>query len=167
MSDLKREYREVMSRWATGVTVVGAAHDGRFVGLVASSFTSVSADPPTILVCVDQRSKSLGAIEASGAFSVNVLTLDQQRAFRVFAGMEGTIEDKFTASGEHVESGKTGSPILKSSLAWLDCRVVAKHPGGTTHVILIGEVVECGTEQASSPHPLIYFYRATHRLATE
>ena len=103
MSDLKQEYREVMSRWATGVTVVGAAHDGRFVGLVASSLTSVSADPPTILVCVDQRSKSLGAIEASGAFSVNVLTLDQQRAFRVFAGMEGTIEDKFTASGEHVE----------------------------------------------------------------
>ena len=167
MPDLRQEYREVMSRWATGVTVVGGAHEGRFVGLVASSFTSVSADPPTILICVDQRSKSLGAIEASGAFSINVLTLDQQRAFRVFAGMEGTIEDKFSASGELVEPAGTGSPILKGSLAWLDCRVVAKHPGGTTHVILVGEVVECGTGHGSSPHPLVYFSRATHRLATD
>ena len=167
MSDVKQAFREVMSRWATGVTVIGAGHDGRYVGLVASSFTSVSADPPTILVCVDQRSRSLGAIEASGAFSVNVLTQDQQRAFRGFAGMEGSIEDKFAASGEPVEPGKTGSPVIRNSLAWLDCRVVARHPGGTTHVILVGEVVECGAEHASSPHPLVYFSRATHRLATE
>ena len=103
MSDVKQAFREVMSRWATGVTVVGAGHDGRYVGLVASSFTSVSADPPTILICVDLRSRSLDAILSSEAFSVNVLRNDQQTAFRVFAGMEGSIEDKFEASGEAVE----------------------------------------------------------------
>ncbi len=167
MSDVKQAFREVMSRWATGVTVVGAGHDGRYVGLVASSFTSVSADPPTILICVDLRSRSLDAILSSEAFSVNVLRNDQQTAFRVFAGMEGSIEDKFEASGEAVEPSATGSPLIKNSLAWLDCRLVAKHPGGTTHVILIGEVVKCGTEQASPGNPLVYFSRATHRLALE
>ena len=87
MDETRLAFRDAMSRWASGVTVVGATHEGRRAGLVASSFTSVSADPPTVLVCVDKRSRSLPIIDASGAFAVSVLATTQEQAFRVFAGM--------------------------------------------------------------------------------
>ena len=154
-----------MSRWASGVTVVGATHDGRRVGLVASSFTSVSADPPTVLVCVDKRSRSLSTIDAAGAFGVSVLASTQEEAFRVFAGMVGDVPDKFAACGDAVRDGLTGSPILNSSLAWFDCRIVARHEGGNSHAILLGEVVGCGASTDPDAAPLLYFARATRRLA--
>ena len=154
-----------MSRWASGVTVVGATHDGRRVGLVASSFTSVSADPPTVLVCIDKRSRSLSAIDASAAFAVSVLASTQEEAFRVFAGMAGDVPDKFAACGDAVWEGATGSPVLESSLAWFDCRIVARHDGGNSHVVLLGEVVASGASTNSDAAPLVYFGRATRHLA--
>ena len=154
-----------MSRWASGVTVVGASHDGRRVGLVASSFTSVSADPPTVLVCIDKRSRSLSTIEAAGAFAVSVLASTQEESFRVFAGMAGDVADKFAVCGDAVRDGATGSPVLDSSLAWFDCRIVARHDGGTSHVVLLGEVVESGATTNKDAAPLLYFARATRRLA--
>jgi flavin reductase (DIM6/NTAB) family NADH-FMN oxidoreductase RutF len=164
VDEIRVAFREAMSRWASGVTVVGAAHAGHRAGLVASSFTSVSADPPIVLVCVDKRSRSLPTIDGSGAFAVSVLADSQEEAFRVFAGMAGDVPDKFEACGADVRLGRTGSPMIDGSLAWFDCRIVARHDGGATHVILVGEVVECGALPGDSGAPLVYFSRATRRL---
>ena len=165
MDETRSAFREAMSRWASGVTVVGAAHQGKRAGLVASSFTSVSADPPTVLVCVDRRSRSLATIEDASAFAVSVLAATQDQAFRVFAGMEGDVPDKFAACGEDVRAAVTGSPVLGGSVGWFDCRLVARHDGGASHVILIGEVVECGAAPDPGLAPLLYYSRATRRLA--
>lgn len=164
MDETRVAFRESMSRWASGVTVVGAVHAGHRAGLVASSFTSVSADPPTVLVCVDKRSRSLATIDGSGAFAVSVLAESQEQAFRVFAGMAGEVPDKFDACGAGIHLGRTGSPIIDGSLAWFDCKIVARHDGGASHVILVGEVVECGAPRGEAGAPLIYYSRATRRL---
>lgn len=153
-----------MSRWATGVTVVGAAHDGRTAGMVASSFTSVSADPPTVLVAVSLRSRTLPVIEASGAFAVSILSSAQDQAFRVFAGITGEVPDRFAAAGDDIWSLETGSPILAGSLAWFDCRLVTSFPGATSHVILVGEVLASGVHADPGTEPLLYFARSTRRL---
>jgi flavin reductase (DIM6/NTAB) family NADH-FMN oxidoreductase RutF len=158
-------FRDAMSRWASGVTVVGASHNGLRAGLVASSFTSVSADPPTVLVCVDKRSRSLATIESAGAFAVSVLATSQDLAFRVFAGIQGEVGDKFAACGDAVRTGPTGAPMLLGSLAWFDCQIVATHDGGHSHVILIGTVVECGVSPDPTATPLLYYSRATRKLA--
>lgn len=164
MDENRLAFRNAMSQWASGVTVITAEHAGRRVGLVASSFTSVSADPPTVLVCIDKRSRSLSTIDASGSFGANVLASTQEEAFRVFAGQAGDVADKFTACGETVRTKTTGSPILVESLAWFDCRIVRRYEGGTSHVILVGEVVDCDTASGVARAPLIYFARATRRL---
>jgi flavin reductase (DIM6/NTAB) family NADH-FMN oxidoreductase RutF len=159
-------FRDAMSRWASGLTVVSAEHDGVRVGLVASSFTSVSADPPTVLVCIDKRSRSLPTIDNAGAFAVNVLSSEQDHAFRVFAGMAGDVPDKFASCGETIQPRISGAPILGNSLAWFDCRIVGRYEGGTSHVILVGEVLACGAATDASATPLLYFSRGTRRLAS-
>lgn len=166
MADNGPQFRQAMSRWATGVTVIGTSHDGRNGGLVASSFTSVSADPPTVLVCVDRRSRTLPLLEASGSFSVNVLSSDQEEVFRVFAGMAGDVADKFVAADTPVITAVTGAPILARALAWFDCRTVAMHPGGQSHLIMVGEVESCWVTNDEDVQPLLYYSRDLRRFAT-
>jgi flavin reductase (DIM6/NTAB) family NADH-FMN oxidoreductase RutF len=153
-------FRAVMSRWSTGVTVITARHEEHSHGMVATSFCSVSADPLLVLFCADHRTRTFPLVEASGAFAVNILSEAQETTFRVFAGWKGEPEaDKF--AGEAVETALTGSPILKDSLAWLDCRVHAAYPGGTTHTIFLGEVVAAGIGEAAEADvpPLVYYHR--------
>lgn len=159
-------FRAVMSRWATGITVITARHGAVSRGMVASSFSSVSADPPTVLVCADHRTRTYPLIKESGVFVVNVLSQDQEETFRVFAGWKGGREDdKF--AGEETLTAVTGVPILKNSLGWMECRVVAAYPGGNTHTIFIGEVVE-GSLGAGVDHPpLLYYHRKVRRFVEE
>jgi flavin reductase (DIM6/NTAB) family NADH-FMN oxidoreductase RutF len=154
-------FREAMSRFASGVTVVTARQGHARFGLTASSFVSVSLDPPLVLVCVSRDLLAHPVIEESGAFAVNILGVHQLEAALRFAGLRPAVPDRF--EGLDWTSGVTGSPLLKGSVASLDCRLHASHPGGD-HTIYVGEVLTAVI--SSDEPPLLYHRRLWHRPAT-
>lgn len=144
------EFRRVISHLPSGVTIVTAADDtGARVGFTASSVTSLSLEPPMLLVCVDRRSDSLAVLRSAQAFAVHVLAADESGLALRFA--QSPAETRF--DGVEHETRATGAPILRAGIAWLDCRLEKEFEGGD-HSILIGRVVEAGTEERA---PLIYW----------
>lgn len=136
-------FRQVMGQFTTGVTVVTTrSHEG-LAGLTVNSFTSVSLDPPLVLICVDLFSTALPFIRASGNFAVNILTSEQEALSRCFATTSEERYEHFCRASYHVAA--TGSPILDGALAFIDSRIVAEYPGGD-HVIFLGQVVAMGTD---------------------
>ena len=108
------EFRRVLSHFASGVTVITACdRDGRPTGLTASAFTSVSLEPPLILVCVDHKAQSYPALIASKTFAVNILCLEQEAVSRRFATTK--IENKF--DGVPFTLSALGLPLLDNALA--------------------------------------------------
>lgn len=146
--DAALRFREVLGRFATGVTVVTAEHEGEPVGLTCQSFTSVSLDPPLVLFVPARTSRAWPRIERAGAFCVNVLGRGQERLSEAFAS-RGT--DKF--AGVAWRPGVTGAPVLDAGIAWLDCTLHAVHDGGD-HLVVLGRVRDLGTR--GSADPLIY-----------
>jgi flavin reductase (DIM6/NTAB) family NADH-FMN oxidoreductase RutF/pimeloyl-ACP methyl ester carboxylesterase len=153
-----RTLRDALGCFATGVTVVTTYEaTGEPVGLTANSFTSVSLDPPLLLVCVAKTSSSLKALEASEHFAVNVLHIGQQPASTLFA-LPG--EDRFRQTPW--KRGKHDAPILSNALANFECRRHQMHDGGD-HIILVGEVLRATFDPRRDP--LLYFrgkYRRLH-----
>src|SRR6266404_10007171 len=134
-------FRQVMGQFSTGVSVVTTRSDEGLAGLTVNSFTSVSLDPPLVLFCVDLRSIVLPFFRASGTFSVNILTGEQEALSRCFATSSQERYEYFCHASYHTAT--TGSPILDGALAFIDARVVAEYPGGD-HVIFLGQVVAMG-----------------------
>ena len=150
-------FRRALSRFASGVTVVTArTPDGRSVGVTASAFTSVSLDPPLILVCLGKATEDLAAFADGDHFAVNILGEDQKDISAVFARRCG---DKF-AEVAH-ETWKTGSPILAGCIANLECTRTRVYDGGD-HVIILGRVD--GLHCAEGAAPLLHFCGGYHRL---
>lgn len=142
-------FREVLAQWPSGVTVVTTvAADGTRHGMTASSFSSVSLNPPLVSVCLDRRLRTHELISSSGVFGVNIMAKDQAEVARRFAGMVKDCADRF--AGESWTTAETGAPLLDSALGWLDCRVVHAHPGGD-HTIFVGEVVAGHAARRSAP----------------
>jgi flavin reductase (DIM6/NTAB) family NADH-FMN oxidoreductase RutF len=129
------DLRRVAGHFPTGVAVVTTTHEGGPCGLTVNSFASVSLDPPLVLVCVAHAARAYACVEAEGHFVVNVLGEGQERIARVFASLA---HEKFTGVG-HRPSPR-GDPILDGVHAWIECDVVARHPGGRTHTIYVGRV---------------------------
>ena len=136
-------FRQVMGQFTTGVTVVTARSQDGLAGLTVNSFTSVSLEPPLVLICVDLYSTALPFIRASGSFAVNILTSEQENLSRCFATTSSERYKHFCHASFHVAS--TGSPILDEALAFIDSRIVAEYPGGD-HVIFVGLVQAMGTK---------------------
>src|SRR5215471_2265761 len=134
-------FRQVMGRFATGVTVVTTRSEKGLSGLTVNSFCSVSLDPPLVLICVDLTSHTLPYIRESGIFAVNILTDQQEHLSRCFATSSPERYEDFCHAGYHVAA--TGSPVLDGVLAFIDTRVVGEYPGGD-HVIFVGQVVAMG-----------------------
>ncbi len=130
-----RALRNAFGTFMTGVTVV-TSHDaqGHPIGFTANSFTSVSLDPPLVLVCLANSSKNYDALIAADGFAVNILSETQIEVSNTFAR---PVEDRF-ASVEW-RRGPAGSPLIDGSSAWFDC-VMHKTIEAGDHVILIGEV---------------------------
>ena len=154
----KAEFRRVMGCFATGVTVVTTRSlAGEFHGLTANAFSSVSLDPPLVMVCIDKKSESYPCFEQSGVFTVNTLAADQEHLSRRFAASGG---DKF--SGVEYQIGANGTPILSGTLAYLECKVAAAYDAGD-HTIYVGEVQQA---EARPGAPLV-FYRGGYRNLSE
>ncbi len=155
------EFRHAMGHFATGVTVVtSVGADGEPVGTTASAVTSLSLDPPLVLVCFDLGSETLRAIRGHGAFVVNVLAAAQRHLSVNFArrGLAAAWD------GVRHRHGPTGSPRLEDVLAVLECTVEHSLPGGD-HEIIVGRVRHVETT-ASPASPLVYFRGGYASLAS-
>ncbi len=152
------EFRRVLGHFATGVTVLAAREgDGPPRGLTANAITSVSLEPPLVLVCVERTADTHDVIGAAGSFAISVLREDDEALARRFA----TYETDAKFDGVAYRADVTGAPILDEALAWIDCRVWNQYDGGD-HTIFVGEVVGTGAADGS---PLLYFRGGYGRLA--
>ncbi|PWC37625.1 flavin reductase family protein [Azospirillum sp. TSO35-2] len=134
-----RELRNVLGAFATGVTVVTTIDgDGQPRGFTANSFTSVSLDPPLVLVCLAKTAATRPVFEAAGGYAVNILAEDQKGVSRTFASK---VEDRFATVDW--QAGPAGNPVFAGTSAWLDCSMHQTVDAGD-HVILIGCVRGCG-----------------------
>lgn len=150
------EFRRVLGHFATGVTVVTTCDgDARPTGLTASAFTSVSLDPPLILVCVDHKSQTYPWLQERGLFAINVLTSDQELLSRKFAS---TRLDKF--DGVPFRLSPLGLPLIDGALAHLECTTLHTYPAGD-HTIFVGRVEEAA---AGPGEPLLYYRGQYDRL---
>ena len=151
------EFRTAMRRWATGVTIVTAQHAGVKHGMTVSSFSSISLEPPLVLISLEQSAKTTSLVEASGAFGVTILGEDQQLISERFAGRMPEIRDRFESL--ELTTLKTGAPLLVDGIASFDCQVVSAGDAGMQRWFL-GEVVALRIGKKSTP--LIYFERDYH-----
>lgn len=152
------DLRRVAGHFTTGVAVVTTTREGGPCGLTVNSFTSVSLDPPLVLVCLARSARAYGCVDGAGRFAVNVLAEGQEGIARLFASRS---EDKF--GGLAYRLSRRGSPILDGVHAWLECEVVARHPGGQTHTIYIARVVALATGHG---RPLVFHGGQYRSLAT-
>jgi flavin reductase (DIM6/NTAB) family NADH-FMN oxidoreductase RutF len=144
-------FRAAMAQLASGVTVVTMRVDGEDRGFTATSVTSLSVVPMLVLVCVMRAQRSHGWIERAGHFAVNLLESSQTELGLRFAST--LVDDRF--AGLAVTRGPTGAPLLRGTLAYLDCAVRQVLPGGD-HSIVIGEVLSAETHEGA---PLVYYRR--------
>jgi flavin reductase (DIM6/NTAB) family NADH-FMN oxidoreductase RutF len=149
------EFREVISHFASGVTVITALHDGQAFGTTASAVSSLSLEPPMLLICMNKQSETGRAVAASKCFGVNILGANQAGLAERFA-QKGA--DKF--AGVPVTAGKWGEPLFSEALATLECRVAEETSGGT-HYVFLAEV-ESGSARGGAP--LAYFKGEFGRL---
>lgn len=148
-------FRQAMSRFASGVTVVTTASDGRFFGITVSSFTSLSLRPPLALICIDRTAVSHDPIAAAGRFAVSVLAEDQAALSQRFASDD---PDKFAGLAYRLSAH--GLPLLDGTVAHIECALHAALPGGD-HTIFVGAVLAA---EIFERRPLLYYRSAYQRL---
>lgn len=145
-----RRFRDVLGRFASGVTVVTTVSDGEPVGMTCQSFCSVSLEPPLVLFSPAKTSRAWPRIRQSGRFCVNLLSAGQAELSNQMAS-RGT--DKFAGVGWK-PSAETGSPVLDGVLGYVDCTVHAVYEAGD-HYVVIGAVKDLWA--SAVPDPLLFF----------
>lgn len=154
----KNQFRTALSRFASGVTVVTTRDaDAHPLGITVSAFSSLSLEPPLVLVCIDSDAYVHAAFTESGVFVVNILGADQEELSRLFASRE---PDKFQGLGYH--AGIDGAPVLTDALATIECRIRHTYAGGD-HTIFVGEVEH--THVRDDAQPLLYYRGGYARVA--
>ncbi|WP_217913454.1 flavin reductase family protein [Miltoncostaea marina] len=151
----EREFRDTLARWASGVTVITATHEGARYGMTAASFSSLSLDPPLVLICVARSAYSHDGLVGAPGFAVHILGAEQAEMSGLFSRAGA---DKF--DGLVQGTGAFDAPLLPFGVARLVCERHSTLDGGD-HTILVGRVVS--TELAGTD-PLIYCNRAYGRL---
>lgn len=145
-------FRRVLSHFAAGVTVVTTLdQQERPHGLTATAFTSVSLDPPLVLVCVDKKAETYPQFEPAGIFAVNFLAAEQRHISQSFAKHGG---DKF--SGLSWRRGALGAPLLEGTIGHVECRIRHWYDAGD-HTIMVGEIESA---DAGEGEPLLHFRHA-------
>jgi flavin reductase (DIM6/NTAB) family NADH-FMN oxidoreductase RutF len=143
-----RFFRNALSQFATGVTVITTrSADGGFVGMTASSFNSVSLEPPLVLWSLGNASVNLPLFTANTHYVINVLSAEQLALAQQFASK---VEDRF--AGVSYALSPQGNPIIDGACAWFECHNRSRYPEGD-HVIFVGEVEQCSFTPAE---PLIF-----------
>ncbi|MES2119847.1 MAG: flavin reductase family protein [Pseudomonadota bacterium] len=150
-----RTLRDALGCFATGVTVVTCVNgEGAPAGLTVNSFTSVSLEPPLLLVCLHKMAAASAALVEAQHFAVNVLQAGQQPASITFSTR---VEDRFGTM--QWTRGEAGAPILAESLTVFECKRFAVYDGGDHH-ILVGEVEKASFDAGLDP---LLFFRGSYR----
>jgi len=154
-----KELRRVMGLFATGVTVLTTRDaSGRPYGLTANAVTSLSLDPPLLVICIDKRAETHPHFFDSGCFVVNILAEHQEELSTHFAKSGG---EKFGSLPYSVNPD--GVPVLEGTLAQIECRIIETHEGGD-HVIHIGEVQHA---EVRGGRPLLFFQGKYRQLTAD
>ena len=156
---LPEALRQAMRRWASGVSIVSTLSQGQPYGMTVSAFTSISLDPPYILVSLAREAQTRQAVLEAGFFGVTILAEHQADLSQRFAGQ---VEGPERFRGVETFTLVTGAPLLAEGLAYIDCRVAQTLELGT-HTLVIGAVQ--AARQGHTNLPLLYFNRGYHRLA--
>lgn len=150
------QFRSILGRFASGVTIVTARDGGGLDhGMTVSSFCSLSLEPPLVLACIEQSTEMRRVLESAEQFAVNVLSEDQEPLSRRFAEL---LLGRFDGIGFH--RGVTGAPLLEDVLATLECEIRDRFRGGD-HDIYVGEVI---AGEVLGGRPLIYYRGGYTRL---
>ncbi|HYC11798.1 MAG TPA: flavin reductase family protein [Nitrososphaerales archaeon] len=148
--EIAGKLKGVMRLFPQGVTVVTTQTKRGPVGLTVSSFTSVSLDPPLVLVSIGKASDVHGSLVRTGHFAVNLLASDQKRISERFAGR---LDSKQRFEGVNFYAGTTGSPLIRGALAAIECSVWRVYEGGD-HSLVLGEVTSASA--MANKKPLVY-----------
>ena len=155
--------RTAMRRWASGVTIVTASDGVNRQGMTGSSFTSISFQPPQVLVVLHQSTRTHQLVLQSGTFGATILAESQRELSERFARrIPGWDEDRF--AGVETETLVSGAPFIKGGLAYFDCRVDTIQPVGE-NTLFIAEVV--AAESFPADNPLVYFDRGYRLMKSE
>ena len=150
-----RTLRDALGCFATGVTVVTCLDQSEGpAGLTVNSFTSVSLDPPLLLVCVHKLAAAADPLTRASHFAINVLQTGQQPASITFSTR---VEDRFGCTPW--STGENGAPILEDSMGVFECENYAVYDGGDHH-ILVGQVVKASFDPNLDP---LLFFRGRYR----
>ncbi|HJN07220.1 MAG TPA: flavin reductase family protein [Pirellulaceae bacterium] len=155
MSFDSQQQRKIMGAFATGVTVASTRIGDETWGMTANGITSLSLDPPLVLLAVQKDAASHGKFKEGGCFALSILTVEQQELSDRFA-----FKGPKDFSGLDYATGESGAPILADSLGWVDCRITQVLEGGD-HDIFIGEIL---AGQAGNGEPLLYFNGKYRRM---
>jgi flavin reductase (DIM6/NTAB) family NADH-FMN oxidoreductase RutF len=156
---LTDDFKNALASWASGISVVTTNHEGLLYGLTVSSFSSLSLEPPLVLVCLNNSNRLPEMIEASGRFAVSILRQGQEDASNYFARPDREPTHGFTEiEGEWTSNGV---PLVKGCLASIVCTHRNSIEEGT-HTIVVGEVVEARSDREGQP--LLYWRRGYHRV---
>jgi flavin reductase (DIM6/NTAB) family NADH-FMN oxidoreductase RutF len=156
VDSLRAAFLKSMASNSTSVHVVTTGSGERRIGVTVSACSSVCADPPTLLVCINMRSPANAAVAANGVFAVNMLNVAQRGIADMFAGRSPRGKS-FDFSCCSSTSGVLGVPLIEGALAALECRVVAQQVIGT-HTVFFGEVAAVTHAQVQHM-PLLYCRR--------
>ncbi|HEU0317842.1 MAG TPA: flavin reductase family protein [Solirubrobacteraceae bacterium] len=146
------EFRRVLGSFATGVTVVTTRGEEHAYGMTANAFSSVSLDPPLVLVCGRKASEGSEFIERNRVFAINILAAHQEPLSRYFASKDRPRGRDAFRDVPH-RFAISGAPILDATVAFLDCSLHAVHDAGD-HKIFIGEVL--AIEHDAEARPLVF-----------
>ena len=149
----QQAFRGALARFASGVTVVSTVVEGIDHAMTASAFTSVSLEPPLVLVCSDKRSRFHDAVQESGRWAVSILNEAGREDSAWFANRGRNLEDQFDGVSAHRSPG--GLPLIDASLAWLECETDVIHDGGD-HSIIVGRVLWAEVNE-DPDDPLLYY----------
>ncbi|GAA0964354.1 flavin reductase family protein [Actinocorallia libanotica] len=154
------EFRRVIGRFATGITVVTTVADGVDHAMTMNAFTSVSLDPLLVLFCVEKKARFHRVVLARDTWAVSILGEDSEAASSWFATRGRSWDDQMEGWATH-RGELTGAPILDEAIGSLECRTHAVHDAGD-HTVVIGEVLSVGAP--ADRGPLLYYQGAYRRL---
>ncbi|MEO3385029.1 flavin reductase family protein [Mesorhizobium sp. CAU 1741] len=147
------EFKQAMRTLAGGVAIVTSGHGRNRRGMTVSAVTSVSAEPPCLLIGVNTSAEAHGTILETGAFTVNLLGIEQKELAMRFAGQGGLRGLERFATGSWIDDGPLGLPLLEDALCAMECEIMQSHLVGT-HRLIVGRIVHSHTR---SGRPLINY----------
>ena len=153
-SEIGARLRAVMRHYPTGVTIVSTSDGGNLHGMTVNSFTSVSLDPPLVLVCIAHSAHCNLMIKNAGCFAVSILGHDQADVSSGFADTDPAAQPIHEFRHHGHELGPTGAPLLKGAVAHLDCRIEEEFEVAD-HTVFVGRV-EYAREADARPS-LVFF----------